>query len=296
MIIDFRARPPYKSFLKLSLYKPWRPLPEDPAEWGAFELGREPNVTADAHDMDAFVKEMDDNGIVKAVLMGRHADDFGIVDNDELYELTQKYPGRFFPFAGINPREEGAVEEVERCISKMGFKGISVDPGWLNPPLKGDDPIFTPIYDKCAELGGILVMSVSAALGPDLTYSDPVIVQHVATRYPNMKIVVAHGCWPHVERMLAVAMRCPNVYLVPDCYVYIDCMPFADTYIEACDAVRIPVIASGGAGSPQHMVDAVTEGRASAALIASIVHYGEYTIGQLKQYMADRGVPVRLTW
>lgn len=49
-------------------------------------------------------------------------------------------------------------------------------------------------------------------------------------------------------------------------------------------------------GGPQHMVDAVTEGRASAALIASIVHYGEYTIGQLKQYMADRGMPVRLTW
>ena len=236
MLIDFRARPPDKSFLKLSLYKPWRPLPEDPAEWGAFELGREPNITADAHDMDAFVKEMDDNGIVKAVLMGRHADNFGIVDNDELYELTQKYPGRFFPFAGINPREEGAVEEVERCISKMGFKGISVDPGWLNPPLKGDDPIFTPVYDKCAELGGILVMSVSAALGPDLTYSDPIIVQHVATRYPGMKIVVAHGCWPHVERMLAVAMRCPNVYLVPDCYVYIDCMPFADTYIEAANS------------------------------------------------------------
>ena len=186
MIIDFRARPPYKSFLKLSLYKPWRPLPEDPAEWGAFELGREPNITADAHDMDAFVKEMDDNGIVKAVLMGRHADNFGIVDNDELYELTQKYPGRFFPFAGINPREEGAVEEVERCISKMGFKGISVDPGWLNPPLKGDDPIFTPVYDKCAELGGILVMSVSAALGPDLTYSDPIIVQQVP-RHENRR-------------------------------------------------------------------------------------------------------------
>jgi len=51
-----------------------------------------------------------------------------------------------------------------------------------------------------------------------------------------MKIVVAHGCWPHVERMLAVAMRCPNVYLVPDCYVYIDCMPFADTYIEAANS------------------------------------------------------------
>lgn len=60
--------------------------------------------------------------------------------------------------------------------------------------------------------------------------------------------------------------------------------------------VRIPVIASGGAGNPQHMVDAVTEGRASAALIASIVHYGECTIQDIKKYMADKGVIVRDTW
>ena len=62
------------------------------------------------------------------------------------------------------------------------------------------------------------------------------------------------------------------------------------------DTVTIPVIASGGAGSPAHMVEAVTEGRASAALIASIVHYGEYSIGELKEYMAAHGVPVRRHW
>jgi len=62
------------------------------------------------------------------------------------------------------------------------------------------------------------------------------------------------------------------------------------------DNVRIPVIASGGAGNPQHMVDAVTTGRASAALIASIVHYGEYTVTDLKNYMADKGVKVRRIW
>ncbi len=61
-------------------------------------------------------------------------------------------------------------------------------------------------------------------------------------------------------------------------------------------SVRIPVIASGGAGNPQHMVDAVTTGRASAALIASIVHYGEYTVTDLKNYMADKGVKVRRIW
>ncbi len=62
------------------------------------------------------------------------------------------------------------------------------------------------------------------------------------------------------------------------------------------ESVTIPVIASGGAGSPQHMVEAVTDGRATAALIASIVHYGEYTIPELKKYMKDAGVQIRSVW
>jgi cyclase len=57
--------------------------------------------------------------------------------------------------------------------------------------------------------------------------------------------------------------------------------------------VRIPVIASGGAGSPSHMYDVLTEGKASAALIASIVHYGQYSIVDIKRYLADRGCKVR---
>jgi imidazole glycerol-phosphate synthase subunit HisF len=59
------------------------------------------------------------------------------------------------------------------------------------------------------------------------------------------------------------------------------------------DAVGIPVIASGGAGAPEHLAEAVTEGHADAALIASIVHYGDYTVGDLKEHMASRGIPVR---
>ena len=59
------------------------------------------------------------------------------------------------------------------------------------------------------------------------------------------------------------------------------------------DAVSIPVIASGGAGCPEHLYQALTEGKADAALIASITHYGEYTIKQLKDYLRDRGVVVR---
>lgn len=59
-------------------------------------------------------------------------------------------------------------------------------------------------------------------------------------------------------------------------------------------AVSIPVVASGGAGRPEHLADAVLIGKADAALAASIFHFGEYTIQETKRLMASRGIPVRL--
>ncbi|MEM9413847.1 MAG: imidazole glycerol phosphate synthase subunit HisF [Planctomycetota bacterium] len=59
------------------------------------------------------------------------------------------------------------------------------------------------------------------------------------------------------------------------------------------DAVDVPVVASGGCGSPQHMIDVLKQTRADAVLAASIFHFGEYTIAQAKQAMADAGLPVR---
>lgn len=60
--------------------------------------------------------------------------------------------------------------------------------------------------------------------------------------------------------------------------------------------VNIPVIASGGAGNIDHMYDVLTKGRADAALVASIIHYGTYTIKQLKDELHARGVKVRMRW
>ena len=62
------------------------------------------------------------------------------------------------------------------------------------------------------------------------------------------------------------------------------------------EAVRIPVIASGGAGEPAHLYDVLTQGKADAALVASMVHYGDYTVSGLKQYLHQRGVKVRMHW
>lgn len=62
------------------------------------------------------------------------------------------------------------------------------------------------------------------------------------------------------------------------------------------EAVRIPVIASGGAGRPEHLYDVLTEGKADAALVASMVHYGDYRVSELKRYLHDRGLKIRMSW
>ncbi len=60
--------------------------------------------------------------------------------------------------------------------------------------------------------------------------------------------------------------------------------------------VNIPVIASGGAGKPEHLSDVLTKGKADAALIASMVHYGTYTISEIKTFLHSSGIKVRMTW
>jgi cyclase len=60
------------------------------------------------------------------------------------------------------------------------------------------------------------------------------------------------------------------------------------------EAVSVPVVASGGAGSLQHMADVLLEGKADAVLAASIFHFGEHTVGEVKRFLAERGIPVRL--
>ena len=62
------------------------------------------------------------------------------------------------------------------------------------------------------------------------------------------------------------------------------------------EAVRIPVIASGGAGKPEHLRDVLMEGKADAALVASMVHYGTYRVSELKHYLLAAGIKVRRSW
>ncbi|WP_165075053.1 MULTISPECIES: imidazole glycerol phosphate synthase subunit HisF [unclassified Desulfovibrio] len=100
---------------------------------------------------------------------------------------------------------------------------------------------------------------------------------------------------------LAWARRCEALGAGELCVNSIDADGTRDGYElrltrAIADAVNIPVIASGGAGEPGHLLAAVTEGRASAALVASIVHFGQYSIRACKKCLAEGGVRTRLTW
>jgi cyclase len=62
------------------------------------------------------------------------------------------------------------------------------------------------------------------------------------------------------------------------------------------DAVGVPVVASGGAGSPLHIAAAFTDGHADAAIVAGMIHTGDWTIGQIKSFLSSAGIPVRRSW
>jgi cyclase len=63
---------------------------------------------------------------------------------------------------------------------------------------------------------------------------------------------------------------------------------------QVSDSVQVPLIASSGAGTPQHLLEALTIGKADAVLAASIFHYGKYSIREVKKYLSAHGIPIRL--
>ncbi len=147
---------------------------------------------------------------------------------------------------------------------------------------------------------------------------DPGFVQQAAKRFGSQCIVVnidpkrvqrnGHEVWEvHINggriptglEAVAWAREVERLGAGEIVLTSMDCDGTKDGYdleitAAVSQAVSIPVVASGGAGRPEHLADAVLIGKADAALAASIFHFGEYSIRETKQVMAARGIPVRL--
>ena len=218
----------------------------------------------------------------------------GGADEIVFYDITASHEGRapfldvvervaaqiFIPFCvggGINTLDE------MRAALNAGAEKISVNSGAVKNP-------------DIVSQGAAAFGSQAIVVGMDVRKAP------VSETMPSGYEIVIHGGRKGME-MDAVAwgVRCEELGAGELCVNSIDADGTKDGYDLTVtrmisEAVRIPVIASGGAGNPGHMYDALTWGGASAALIASIVHYGEYTIRELKEYLHGRGIPMRMTW
>lgn len=236
MVIDARIRPPYKSLNNVLVSAPGsRPSPRRSPLISGFE--RPPSMVQKS--VDLFIQEMDDAGIDKGILVGRQAG-HRIVSNDDIADLHKLHPRRFpITIAGINGTNiAAALDEIERTMTQMGFRGIAVDPGWWVPPSYVDDKRIYPVYAKCAELGGVLYLTCSLMQGPDISYADPARIQRVANDFPTLPIVVVHGAFPFTNEMLGVMIaNAPvgNLWVIPDFFQFIPGFPGAQDWVNAAN-------------------------------------------------------------
>lgn len=214
--IDFRVRPPYGSFLKAV---PYQNL--ERTEFVCQRIGASLPEAARQGSVEMMIREMEQAGIQKAVIPARKTTpSYGMVDNKDVQHFIDLDPNRFIGFMGADPLEgRQALEEIEQLVIQGKFTGIVMEVGMLLRPLYADDKLVYPIYDLCqsSEIPVILINGANA--GPDISYSSPLSVDHVAAAFPNLKLIVAHGGWPWVTEMLHVAWRHPNVYVSPDMYM-----------------------------------------------------------------------------
>lgn len=215
-------------------------------------------------------------------------------DEIVFYDITASYERRdimietvrrvaakiFIPFSvggGIR-----TIEDIHQVLL-AGAEKVSVNSAAIRNPS---------IISEGAEAFG----SQCIVLGMDVKRVTP--SKKIPTGY---EMVIDGGRTPMGMDALAWAQKAENLGAGEICLNSIDADGTKEGYELALNKliasnVSIPVIASGGAGAPEHLFEVLTQGYADAALIASMTHYGTYTIREIKSYLHDRGIKVRMTW
>jgi predicted TIM-barrel fold metal-dependent hydrolase len=224
-VIDFRVRPGTKKVLEAM--SPNGQVPQGTNRWG--------HQSPEAVSLDEFVKSLDAHGIDRIVFTGRQrflGGQNGGLDNDYVAETAATYPTRIIGFASADTATgvSEAVKEIRRGIEVLGLRGIAVDPFLRD--LRADDRRLYPLYEAAVELGVPAVITVGPLINQQ--FNDPVSYDHVAEDFPTLKILLSHGCYPHVTELVGLAYRRKNVCLEPSLYF---ALPGAEIFIEAAKGI-----------------------------------------------------------
>ena len=234
-IVDMRLRPPLKSWVaKLQFTR---------GDDYYRNLGYERPASTRTQSTVDLLREMDEAGIQWGVIMGRQSEEpLGVIPNDEIAECIQQYPDRFVGWVGLDLSQptEWCLTEIDRCLKKPGFKGVSIEPPISkDPSIHGPaDPRLYPIYEDCVRrnvpINITLSAQLQARLGRPYEDSSPLALYKVARDFPKLTIHVAHAAWPYVMDMIGVCFVCPNVWLSPDQYM-VNRLPGAGEYVRAAN-------------------------------------------------------------
>ncbi len=252
MIIDFRLRPPYKSYLDAIMYRELERSKKMSERIGMYQA-----ESVQKLDLELTLKEMKAAGISKGVVSGRKANPHvGMVDNGHVKELVETYPDSFLGLAGIDPFDkENAIGETERYVVNGPLKAVVIEPGVLSEPSFADDERFYYLYEYCEQREIPVMMMIGGNGGKNINYSMPWQVEHVALDFPKLQIIVAHGGFPWITEMIQVAYHCTNVNLLPDLFMLN--MPGAEQYVTAANYILKDQMLFGSAYPFAPLKDAV---------------------------------------
>jgi len=187
------------------------------------------------YSMDMLLDEMDEAGVSIGVVPGRESNPgMGDATCEEVTSIVQSHPGRFVGIAGVDPtKPDEAFSRIEQFVVNGILKAVCLEPGALPEPLYGDDRILYPVIEYCAARDIPVMMMLGGNAGPDVSYTNPVQIDHVAADFPSARFIISHGGWPWVQEVLHVAFRRPNIYISPDMYLFN--MPGWQDYVTACN-------------------------------------------------------------
>jgi uncharacterized protein len=212
-IIDARSRPPIAAFLGDRTYAN--------AEGTAANVrarGWEVPPSLEARSLDLYWSEMDAAGVELACVPARVPNRWwGGTGNEGVFDACAASE-RLVAYAALNPYDNPDAADAVSGLKSQGARGIVVEPGIADEPAYVDDQRIDPLCEACRGAGLPLLIMAGGEAGPDLSYCDPVLLDRLAVRHPELQIVNVHGGWPLVQGALGVAFRRPNVWYLCDVY------------------------------------------------------------------------------
>jgi hypothetical protein len=224
--IDFRFRPiGTQSITPVLTYEYLRKMRLKPAP--SFEQ----------QDIELMFQEMDEAGIDMAVIgVPAPTEKAGFISstNRVISEYVKQYPNKFFGLGSLDTSEPSkCVNEIDHILD-LGMIGATMEPSTAKISMRFDDKQLYPIYEELQRRGLLLVTVMSALLGPYLDDCKPEWVDHVATDFPELNIVIQHGAWPYSREAVGLAFKQSNVYLVPGQYIHYE-FAGSEDYIKAAN-------------------------------------------------------------